>query len=100
MPSPEWKKYVPSFDMLINQKRIHIFLEKFKNETYSKHDHILTVEEANGVSAGNAHLWVSRNGKIEMLFQFEHTDLCDHESDQGIDLIGVKKALTCWEKKS
>lgn len=98
MPNPEGKRYVESFDMHMNQKGIHEFLQEFKDETYGKHEHILTVGEANGVSIDDAHLWVGKEGKMDMLFQFEHIDLWDYESDQGMDLIGVKNALTRWQK--
>lgn len=98
MPNPEGKRYVESFDMHMNQEGIHEFLKEFKDETYGKHEHILTVGEANGVSIDDAHLWVGKEGKMDMLFQFEHIDLWDYESDQGMDLIGVKNALTRWQK--
>jgi len=98
MPNPEGKRYVSSFDMHMNQQGIQEFLQQFKDETYGKHDHILTVGEANGVSVHDAHHWVGKNGKMDMLFQFEHIDLWDYESDQGMDIIGVKQALTRWQK--
>src|SRR5690625_187206 len=98
MPNPEGKRYVSSFDMHMNQQSIQEFLQQFKDETYGKHDHILTVGEANGVSVHDSHHWVGKNGKMDMLFQFEHIDLWDYESDQGMDIIGVKQALTRWQK--
>jgi len=98
MPNPEGKKYVSSFDMHMNQEGIHEFLQEFKDETYGKYEHALSVGEANGVSADDAHLWVGDNGKMDMLFQFEHMDLWDYETGKGMDVIGVKKALTRWQK--
>lgn len=98
MPNPRGEKYVDSFDMHMNQEGIHDFLQEFKDETYGKHPDILTVGEANGVTIDDAHKWVGKNGKMDMLFQFEHIDLWDHDTDQGLDLIGVKQALTRWQK--
>lgn len=98
MPNPDGKKYVSSFDMHMNQKGIHTFLQEFKDETYGKRDNILTVGEANGVSIDDAHLWVGDHGKMDMLFQFEHIDLWDNNSNTGMDIIGVKQALTRWQK--
>src|SRR5690625_5709321 len=43
-------------------------------------------------------LWVGENGKMDMLFQFEHMDLWDYETGKGMDVIGVKNALTRWQK--
>ena len=98
MPNPSGKKYVSSFDMHMNQQGIHTFLQEFKDETYGKRDNILTVGEANGVSIDDAHLWVGKYGKMDMLFQFEHIDLWDNDSNKGMDILGVKQALTRWQK--
>ena len=98
MPNPEGKKYVSSFDMHMNQEGIHEFLQEFRDETYGKYEHALSVGEANGVSTDDAHLWVGDKGKMDMLFQFEHMDLWDYETGKGMDVIGVKQALTRWQK--
>jgi alpha-glucosidase len=98
MPNPDGKKYVSSFDMHMNQEGIHEFLQEFKEETYGKYEHALTVGEANGVGIDDAHLWVGKSGKMDMLFQFEHMDLWDYETGKGMDVIGVKQALTRWQK--
>lgn len=97
MPNPKGEKYVSSFDMHMNQPGIHTFLQEFKNETYGKRKDILTVGEANGVSIDDAHLWVGKTGKMDMLFQFEHIDLWGNDSNQGMDVIGIKQALTRWQ---
>lgn len=98
MPNPEEKKYVSSFDMHMNQEGIHTYLQEFKDETYGRRENILTVGEANGVSIDDAHLWVGDKGKMDMLFQFEHIDLWDNKSEQGMDVVGVKQALTRWQE--
>ncbi|MFC0523063.1 alpha-glucosidase [Pontibacillus salicampi] len=97
LPNTENKKYVSSFDMHMNQEGIHSFLQEFKEQTYSNYD-VITVGEANGVSADEADLWVGENGKMDMIFQFEHLDLWDHEAEQQLDIPGLKKALTRWQK--
>ncbi len=98
MPNPDGKKYVSSFDMHMNQKGIHTYLQEFKDETYGKYEHALSVGEANGVSVDEANLWVGKEGKMDMIFQFEHIDLWDYESETGLDVINVKQALTRWQK--
>lgn len=98
MPNPEGKKYVSSFDMHMNQEGIHEFLQEFKEETYSKYD-AMTVGEANGVTVDEAHLWVGeKEGKMNMVFQFEHLDLWDTETGKGLDILTLKKVLTRWQK--
>ncbi|MBA2175180.1 alpha-glucosidase [Halobacillus locisalis] len=97
MPNPDNEEYVSSFDMHMNQEGIHEFLQEFKDRTYSNYD-VMTVGEANGVSADEADLWVGDNGKMDMVFQFEHLDLWDNDGDQQLDIVGLKQALTRWQK--
>lgn len=97
MPNPKGKKYVPSFDMHMNQDGIHEFLQEFKDETYGKYENTLAVGEANGVSVDEAHLWVGEKGKMDMVFQFEHLDLWDYEGS-GLNVPSLKTVLTRWQK--
>lgn len=98
MPNPDGKKYVSSFDMHMNQTGIHTFLQEFKDETYGKYESALSVGEANGVSVDEANLWVGKHGKMDMIFQFEHLDLWDYDSEAKLDIVNVKKVLTRWQK--
>jgi alpha-glucosidase len=98
MPNPEQKKYVSSFDMHMNQEGIHEFLSEMQDKTYGNYD-VMTVGEANGVSVDEAHLWVGEEeGKMNMVFQFEHLDLWDTDPAKGLDILGLKKVLTRWQK--
>ncbi|SFK56508.1 alpha-glucosidase [Halobacillus dabanensis] len=97
MPNPNKEKYVSSFDMHMNQQGIHEFLQEFKEKTYDNYD-VMTVGEANGVRADEADLWVGDNGKMDMIFQFEHLDLWDQKAEQQLDILGLKKVLTRWQK--
>lgn len=97
MPNLDNQEYVSSFDMHMNQEGIHEFLQEFKDRTYSNYD-VMTVGEANGVSADEADLWVGDNGKMDMVFQFEHLDLWDKDGDKSLDIVGLKQALTRWQK--
>ncbi|MBM7584732.1 alpha-glucosidase [Bacillus pakistanensis] len=98
MPNPKKKKYVSSFDMHMNQKGIHTFLQEFKDQTYANYD-VMTVGEANGVTADEAELWVGKeNGKMDMIFQFEHLGLWDAETNPDLDIVELKKVLTRWQK--
>ncbi|RFU68057.1 alpha-glucosidase [Peribacillus saganii] len=98
MPNPEGLDYVPSFDMHMNQEGIETFLHELKEETFSRYD-IMTVGEANGVKIEQADEWVGeKNGKFNMIFQFEHLGLWDKGEDHGVDIAALKKTLTKWQK--
>ncbi|MEC1154538.1 glycoside hydrolase family 13 protein [Cytobacillus horneckiae] len=96
--NPESLKYVPSFEMHMNQKGIHNYLKELKDITYGNYD-VMTVGEANGVSASQAHQWVGKKeGKMDMVFQFEHLGLWDAEKNPVLDIVALKKILTRWQK--
>lgn len=98
MPNPKNEKYVSSFEMHMNQEGIHHFLKEFKERTYANYD-VMTVGEANGVSVDEADLWVGEEkGKVNMVFQFEHLDLWDAEKKKELDVVGLKRVLTRWQK--
>src|SRR5699024_1863805 len=97
LPNPNHKKYVPSYQGHMNREGIHEFLQELKDETFSKYD-IMTVGEANGVSPKDAEEWVGeKNGKFDMIFQFEHLDLWGKESGR-LHLPALKKTLTKWQE--
>lgn len=97
MPNPKNEKYVASFDMHMNQPGIYKYLREFKKETFVKYD-IMTVGEANGVSADGASEWVGEEkGIFNMIFQFEHLDLWANNVDCGLDVIKFKKVITKWQ---
>lgn len=98
MPNPDGLKYVSSFDKHMNVDGIHEFLKELKNETFAKYD-IMTVGEANGVKANEADLWVGeKNGKFDMVFQFEHLVLWDEKEDSKLNVLDLKKTLNRWQE--
>jgi alpha-glucosidase len=98
MPNPEKLKYVPSFDKHMNVKGIHKYLEDIKKHTFSNYD-IMTVGEANGVKVEDADIWVGeKQGKFNMVFQFEHLNLWDIKNNRKLDIVGLKNILTKWQK--
>ncbi|HDX9578156.1 TPA: alpha-glucosidase [Bacillus pseudomycoides] len=98
MPNPKGLKYVPSFDKHMNVNGIQPLLEELKENTFAKYD-IMTVGEANGVKIEDADLWVGEEqGKFNMVFQFEHLSLWDAEKKKELDVVGLKKVLTKWQK--
>lgn len=98
MENPYRLEYVPSFAGHMNRPGIQEFLQELKNETFSKYD-IMTVGEANGVSIDDADEWVGeKNGKFNMIFQFEHLGLWGKGENQGIDVQGLKHTMEKWQK--
>ncbi|MED3624739.1 glycoside hydrolase family 13 protein [Neobacillus thermocopriae] len=101
MPNPKKLKYVPCFDKMMNVDGIHDFLKELKDETFAKYD-IMTVGEANGVSINDEEdieQWVGeKDGKFNMIFQFEHLKLWDAEKKKELDIVELKKVLSRWQK--
>ena len=97
MDNPEGLKYVSSFEKHMNVEGINSHLKELKEETFSKYD-IVTVGEANGVSANEADHWVAGDeGTFNMIFQFEHLNLWNYEEGQGFDVKAYKDVLTNWQ---
>lgn len=97
MPNPNGLKYVSSFEKHMNVPGIHKYLDELKKETFDKRS-IVTVGEANGVKASEAHLWASETyGSFNMLFQFEHLELWDYENDLQFNVKTYKDVLTKWQ---
>ena len=98
MPNPQGLEYVSSFEKHMNVNGIHEYLEELNENTFSKYE-VMTVGEANGVSADEAHLWVgNEKGKFNMLFQFEHLQLWDDENNEEFNVKKYKGILTKWQK--
>ncbi|ULG74383.1 glycoside hydrolase family 13 protein [Macrococcus brunensis] len=98
LPNPHNLNYVDSFEAHMNQPGIHQYLEELKEKTFSKYD-IMTVGEANGVTTEDADVWVGeKEGKFNMVFQFEHLNLWDHNIGTSFDILGYKKVLANWQK--
>ena len=69
------------------------FLEELKEKTFANYD-IMTVGEANGVKIEDADEWVGeKNGKFNMIFQFEHLDLWGKDTNTGLDIHALKKTI-------
>ena len=98
MPNPNNLEYVSCFEKHMNVDGIHNYLQEIKDNTYGNYD-VMTVGEANGVTPKDAHLWVSqKNGKFNMVFQFEHLDLWNSDIDKKFDLVEFKKILSKWQE--
>lgn len=98
LSNPDGLDYVSSFPYHLNQPGIQTFLEELHRETFSKYD-IMTVGEANGVTVADADEWVGeKNGKFNMIFQFEANGLWGQDTDGKLDLLTLKKVYTRWQQ--
>ncbi|CAF2758520.1 unnamed protein product [Rotaria sp. Silwood2] len=97
LPNPKQLEFVSSFDYHMNVEGIEEFLTEFKREAYGDRD-VVTVGEANGVSADQAVNWVDEEkGKFNMIFQFEATNLWE-KSLGSLNVLAYKRIMTRWQK--
>ncbi|MBO9665556.1 MAG: alpha-glucosidase [Bdellovibrio sp.] len=98
MPNPKGLEYVPSYDKHMNVPGIQTYIRDLCDNTFN-HYNIMTVGEANGVSAENADEWVGEEQKkFNMLIQFEHVGLWDKNPDQRFNMQDLKRVFSRWQK--
>ncbi|MDS1002396.1 alpha-glucosidase [Clostridium sporogenes] len=98
MPNSTNLEYVPSFDKHMNVDGIQKYLKELKENTFDKYD-IITIGEANGVNINQAPQWVGeKDGKFNMIFQFEHLDLWDVEHKEQSAIKKLKEILSKWQE--
>lgn len=98
MPNPKKLEYVSSFDKHMNVEGIQKYLKELKENTFDKYD-IITVGEANGVNINEAPQWVGeKDGKFNMIFQFEHLDLWDVDKEEQSTVKKLKEVLSKWQE--
>ncbi|ENK1242085.1 alpha-glucosidase [Clostridium botulinum] len=98
MPNSTNLEYVPSFHKHMNVDGIQKYLKELKENTFDKYD-IITIGEANGVNINQAPQWVGeKDGKFNMIFQFEHLDLWDVEHKEQSAIKKLKEILSKWQE--
>lgn len=98
MNNPQGLKYVSALDKCRNVEGIQKYLKELKKETFDKYD-IVTVAEANGVNSYDAEEWVGeKDGKFNMLFQFEYLNIWEEEKKKGFNVKVFKDILNKWQK--
>lgn len=97
MPNPTGLEYVSSFAKHMNIEGIQDYLADICKNTFSLYD-IMTVGEANGVSAERAEEWVhERHNKLNMIIQFEHIGLWSLDPEKRVDVPNLKRVFTRWQ---
>lgn len=98
MSNPQGLKYVSALDKCRNVEGIQKYLKELKKETFDKYD-IVTVAEANGVNSYDAEEWVGeKDGKFNMLFQFEYLNIWEEKKKKGFNVKVFKDILNKWQK--
>lgn len=91
-----------SFNVAANGPRVHEYLQEMNRKVLSHYD-IMTVGECSGVTLEEAVKYASSDGKeLNMVFQFEHTDVDGDPDNKWTDkkmyLPDLKAILTKWQK--
>lgn len=98
LPNPNGLEFVPSYAKHMNVPGIQEYIKDLCQNTFV-HYNIMTVGEANGVSAEGAEEWVGESQKkFNMVIQFEHVGLWDTNPEKRIDLSKVKDVFNRWQK--
>lgn len=98
LPNPHRLRYVPSYDMHMNQPGVLDFVDELSRETFQRYD-IMTVGEANGVSPAQAVEWVGgEHRRLSMILQFEHWTLWSRDPHAGLDLVALKRIFGRWQR--
>lgn len=97
LPNPQNLDFVPSYSMHMNIEGIQTYLKELCQNTFAKYD-IMTVGEANGVSAEQSPEWVDeKQGKFNMIIQFEHVGLWGNNPEKRVDLEKLRNVFSRWQ---
>jgi len=86
---------------VMNGPRVHEFLKEMNQEVLSRYD-IMTVGETAGVTIAEAKRYAGESEQeLNMVFQFEHTNLGDGRfgkwNDTRVDLRQFKEVMSKWQ---
>lgn len=84
-----------------NGPHVHEYLQEMNRAVLSRYD-LMTVGECAGVTVEEAKKYASLNGKeLNMVFQFEHVELCNGPlgkwTDRRVDLKAFKQVMSKWQ---
>lgn len=98
MANPKGLKNVPCWNKMMNVDGVLNYIDDMCKNTFNHYD-IMTVGEANGVSVDQAGEWVGEEKqRLSMIFQFDHLQLWNEDSESQIDLLKLKKIFSSWQK--
>jgi alpha-glucosidase len=74
------------------------YVDDMCRNTFNHYD-IMTVGEANGVSVDQAEEWVGeQKQRLSMIFQFDHLQLWNEDSESQLDLLELKRIFSKWQR--
>ena len=84
-----------------NGPRVHEYLQEMNQKVLSKYD-LITVGEASGVTVDEAKKYANLDGtELNMVFQFEHTDITAGKNgkwtDERFKLKDLRRVLNKWQ---
>lgn len=97
-PNPAGLEFVPAYGFHMCQPGLLDDIDELGREVFSRYD-IMTVGEANGVSAEQAAEWVGQDrNRLNMLIHFEHWHLWSDQPRAGLDVRRLKTILSRWQR--
>ncbi|CAM3126032.1 glycoside hydrolase family 13 protein [Leuconostoc rapi] len=102
-PNVDADNHGSSMTFVANGPKVHQYLQEMNSKVLSQHD-VITVGETPGVTTADAMQYAGFDAhELQMIFQFEHTELDNsHEglgkwSDERFKLVDLKKILSKWQ---
>lgn len=96
-PNPQGLEQVPGHAFNMGVEGVLDYVDELARAAWRDRD-IMTVGEANGVSARQAEAWVgSTRGRLSMILQFEHWHLWSGNPRSGLDVRALKKIFARWQ---
>tara|TARA_R110001583_G_scaffold195184_2_gene370378 strand:+ start:47426 stop:49240 length:1815 start_codon:yes stop_codon:yes gene_type:complete len=90
---------VPAYDFHMNVDGVLDYVDQMARDAFD-HGDIMTVGEANGISAHQAETWVGdTRGRLSMILQFEHWHLWSGNPRAGLDVRRLKTILSRWQRE-
>lgn len=98
MPNPQGLEYVASHPLHMNIDGVLDYVDDLCRNTFNRYD-VMTVGEANGVSASQAREWVgAARGRLSMIIQFDHVNLWNSDPHARLDVCELKQLLSTWQE--
>ncbi|CAL94927.1 glycoside hydrolase family 13 protein [Azoarcus olearius] len=96
-PNPQGLEFAPAYGCHMCVPGVLDFVDELARTSFARYD-VMTVGEANGVSAAQAVEWVGEDrGRLDMILQFEHWHLWSNQPRVALDVRALKTILTRWQ---
>ncbi|QDF97712.1 glucohydrolase [Azoarcus sp. DD4] len=101
-PNPLGLACAPAYGQHMCVPGLLDYIDQLDRDVFHRYD-IMTVGEANGVSASDAPPWVGEDnaagrGRLDMLIHFEHWNLWSSQPRAALDVRALKTILSRWQK--